>query len=260
MNSFGDKSMLRKSTMDGDAEPKTAEPQGALHAGVSTEWGTGTAMSKKYRIIIAEDYRILREGLRALIAADPALEVVAEIENGRDTLRAVATLKPDLVLTDLSMPVMDGLSAIREIKRRYPEVRTLALTVHRTEEYIRQTLEAGASGYMLKDTSRQELIQAIHTVLRGNTYISPAVSERIIGSYLDGNRVVARGSANGLTERERQVLKLVAEGYRNKDVAQTLCISVKTVEKHRASLMQKLNVRTAPALAAYAIENGLVDR
>jgi DNA-binding NarL/FixJ family response regulator len=223
-------------------------------------WNAPTDMVKRHRIVIAEDHTILREGLRALFALDPHLEVVAEIDNGRDAVRAVGVLKPDLVLMDLSMPGMDGLAAIREIKKRYPEIRILALTVHKTEEYIRTALEAGASGYVLKDASRQELLMAIQSVLNGKTYISPAVSERIISGYLDGGKApTVRSASDALTTRERQVLKLIAEGHRNKDIAQYLSISVKTVEKHRANLMHKLNLHTASALTAFAIENGLVE-
>jgi two-component system, NarL family, response regulator NreC len=218
------------------------------------------AMPTKHRIVIAEDHTILREGLRAMFASDPQLEVVGEIDNGRDAVRAVSTLKPDLVLMDLSMPGMDGLAAIREIRKRESATRILALTVHKTEEYIRSALEAGASGYVLKDATRNELLTAIRAVLAGKTYISPAVSERIIGSYLDGTKVTSvRPASEGLTERERQVLKLIAEGRRNKDIAQYLSISVKTVEKHRANLMHKLNLHTASALTAFAIENGIVE-
>jgi DNA-binding NarL/FixJ family response regulator len=217
-------------------------------------------MPKKYRLVLAEDHTILREGLHALLALNSALEVVAEVDNGRDAVRAAGALKPDLVLMDLSMPGIDGMTAMREIKRRYPEISMLVLTVHKTEEYIRAALEAGASGYVLKDASRQELLMAIQTVLSGKTYISPAVSERIVSGYLDGGKAPTVHSASeGLTSRERQVLKLVAEGQRNKDIAEYLCISVKTVEKHRANLMHKLNLHTASALTAYAIENGIVD-
>lgn len=223
-------------------------------------WNGSTELQKRQRIVIAEDHTILREGLRALLTLDPNLEVVAEVDNGRDALRAVGALKPDLVLMDLAMPGMDGLTAIRAIKKRHPEIKILTLTVHKTEEYIRTALEAGASGYVLKDATRQELLIAIRNVLRGKTYISPAVSERIISCYLNGDKApTMRPASNGLTAREHQVLKLIAESHRNKDIAQYLCISVKTVEKHRANLMRKLNLHTASALTAFAIENGLVE-
>jgi len=223
-------------------------------------WKAPSDMPEKCRLLLAEDHTILREGLRALLDQDASVEVVAEVDNGRDAVRAVGALKPDLVLIDLSMPGMDGLTAIREVHRRYPEIRLLVLTVHKTEEYIRSALEAGASGYVLKDASRQELLMAIRTVRAGKTYISPEVSERIVSGFLDGGKAPkVLAVSEGLTARERQVLKLVAEGRRNKDIADFLCISVKTVEKHRANLMRKLNLHTASALTAFAIENGIVD-
>jgi len=225
-------------------------------------WNGQAEMPKKNRILIAEDHTILREGLRALLALTPSMEVIGEIDNGRDAVRAVGALKPDLVLMDLSMPGMDGLAAIREIKKRYPETRVLVLTVHKTEEYIRTSLESGANGYVLKDASQHELLMALQSALNGKTYISPAVSDRIVNGYLDGGRNGAakpRASSDTLTVRERQVIKLIAEGARNKDIAAYLCISVKTVEKHRANLMRKLKLHSASALTAFAIENGLVQ-
>jgi DNA-binding NarL/FixJ family response regulator len=222
-------------------------------------WEDSVAITRKHRILLVEDHTILREGLRALLSLEPGLEVVGEVDNGREAVHAVGALQPDLVLMDLSMPGMDGLSAIREIKRRYPEVKVLALTVHKTEEYIRTALETGANGYVLKDASQRELLMAIQCALSGKIYISPAVSERIVNGYLDGGKKGAlRSPSETLTVRERQVLKLIAEGQRNKDIAGYLSISVKTVEKHRANLMRKLNLHTASALTAFAIENGLV--
>ena len=225
------------------------------------QWQPQNDMPKNYRLVIAEDHTILREGLRALLAQESNFEVVAEVDNGRDAVRAVGALKPDLALVDLSMPGIDGLTAIREIKRRYPEIRLLVLTVHKTEEYIRAALEAGSSGYVLKDATRQELLIAIQTVLDGKTYISPAISERIISGFLDGGKAPnVHTACDALTGRERQIMKLVAEGRRNKEIAEYLNISVKTVEKHRANLMSKLNLHTASALTAFAIENGIVER
>lgn len=250
--------VFRAVAMSADNSVNPARPAVADVDNVA--WNGPTEMPKKHRIVIVEDHTILREGLRAIFSLDPNLEVVAESDNGRDALHAVGALKPDLVLMDLSMPGMDGLAAIRAIKKRYPEIKILTLTVHKTEEYIRTALELGASGYVLKDSTRQELLMAIQSVLRGKTYISPAVSERIINGYLNGGKApTVRSSFNMLTARERQVLKLIAESRRNKDIAQYLSISVKTVEKHRANLMRKLNLHTASALTTFAIENGLVE-
>jgi DNA-binding NarL/FixJ family response regulator len=216
-------------------------------------------MKQKRRILIAEDHTILREGLRALLSADPELEIAGEVDNGRDAIRAVGSLAPDLVLMDLSMPGTNGIEAISEIKRRSPGTRLLALTVHKAEEYVRETLRAGADGYMLKDSSYNELTLAIKNVLNGKIYLSPDVSGTIISGYLDGGKPQTQRTAwDTVTYREREVLKLIAEGRTNKHIANYLCVSVKTVEKHRANLMKKLDLHNASALTAFAIEKGLL--
>ena len=218
-------------------------------------------MGEKQRIVIAEDHTILREGLRALISSNPDFSVVGEAEDGRDAIRCVEKLMPDLVLIDLSMPRMNGMEAIGEIKKRCPETRVLALTVHRTEEYILATLRAGADGYVLKDATHAELLMAIKSVLMGKPYLSPGVSERVIEGYLEGKKTLRSESPwDTLTQREREVLKLIAEGYKNKEIAEYLYISVKTVEKHRANLMKKLALHNTSALTAFAVEKGLVTR
>lgn len=218
-------------------------------------------MVKKKRIVIAEDYTILREGLRALISSNPDLEVVGEAEDGKDAIQRVEQLSPDLILVDLSMPRTNGVDAIREIKRRCPETKVVALTVHKAEEYILAALEAGADGYVLKDATHAELMTAIKTVLGGKSYLSPGVSERVIQGYLEGRKGVKPSSSwETLTNRERQVLKLIAEGYKNREIGDYLCVSVKTVEKHRANLMQKLDLHNASALTALAIEKGLITK
>ena len=159
------------------------------------------------------------------------------------------------------MPRMTGMDAIREIKKRYPQTKIIALTVHKTEEYLRTTLQAGADGYVLKDATHDELMMAIESVLKGKTYLSPGVSGKVIEGYLEGKESQIPASTLGLlSQREREVLKLIAEGYKNKEIATDLCISLKTVEKHRANLMKKLDLHNAAALTAYAIEQGLVER
>jgi DNA-binding NarL/FixJ family response regulator len=211
--------------------------------------------------VIAEDHTILREGLRALLCADPEFDVVGEAGDGLEAIRCVDNLTPDLVLMDLSMPRMDGLGAIKEIKKHNPETKIIALTVHKTEEYVLTTLQAGADGYVLKDATHSELVMAIKNVLTGKRYLSPAVSEKVIVGYLEGKKTVKEKSAwDTLTQREREILKLIAEGYKNKEIADYLCISLKTVEKHRANLMSKLDLHNAAALTAFALEKGLVAR
>jgi DNA-binding NarL/FixJ family response regulator len=218
-------------------------------------------MDKKKRIVIVEDYTILREGLRALISSHSDFEVAAEAKDGQGAIRCVEEFSPDLVLMDLSMPRMNGLDAIHEVKRRAPETKVLALTVHKAEEYILAALEAGADGYVLKDANHAELMMAIETVLSGKSYLSPGISEKVIQGYLQGKKTTKPSSAwETLTPRERQVLKLIAEGHKNKEIADYLCVSVKTVEKHRANLMQKLDLHNASALTAIAMEKGLVAK
>jgi two-component system response regulator NreC len=215
----------------------------------------------KQRIVIAEDHTILREGLRALLSSNPDFEVVGEAGDGQNAIRCVERLRPDLILMDLSMPKMNGMEAIRDIKKQCPETKILALTIHKTEEYILATLKAGADGYVLKDATHAELMMAIKNVLFGKSYLSPGISERVIEGYLEGKKTIkSHSSWDILTQREREVLKLIGEGYKNKEIADYLCISVKTVEKHRANLMNKLDLHSASALTAFAMEKGLVTK
>lgn len=218
-------------------------------------------MTGKKRVLIAEDHTILREGLKALLSSDPGLEIAGEAGDGIEAVRKVNELNPDLVLLDLTMPRMNGMEAIREIKRGSSETRVLVLTVHKTEEYVLASLRAGADGYVLKDSTQAELSLAIRTVLAGNNYLSPAISGKVISGYLDSKTGLKEKSAlDSLTQREREVLKLIAEDYRNKEIAEFLCISLKTVEKHRDNLMKKLDLHSASALTAFAIEHGLVEK
>jgi DNA-binding NarL/FixJ family response regulator len=218
-------------------------------------------MGKPHRILIVEDHRILREGLRSLLASNPDLEVAGEAADGLEAVRAVEAFEPELVLIDLAMPRMDGLDAIREIKNKSPDVKVLVLTVNKAEEYVLAALKAGANGYLLKDATYAELKLGIEYVLAGKTYLSPEVSERMVTSYMEGtDPEKASSSLDTLTQRERQVLKLVAEGHPNRRIADYLCISVKTVEKHRSNLMKKLDLHNASELTSFALEKGLVTR
>lgn len=211
------------------------------------------------RIFIVEDHTLLRAGLRALLSQDPDVEIVGEADNGRDAIRAIGSLAPHLVLMDLSMPGMNGIEAIQDIKRRNPKTRVLVLTIHKTDEYIHESLRAGADGYILKDATHDELRVAIRSVLNGKTYLSPDISDKVIHGYLGTGKADNVSSTwDTLTHREREVLKLVAEGHPNKYIADYLCLSIKTVEKHRSNLMKKLNLHNASTLTSYAIEKGLV--
>jgi len=188
-------------------------------------------MDERQRVLIAEDHTLLRAGLRALLLQDATLEIVGEADNGRDAIRAISQLKPHLVLT-----------------------------IHKTDEYIHESLRAGADGYILKDATHDELRVAIRSVLNGKIYLSPDISSNVINGYLGSGRLEGRAASpwDTLTHREREVLKLVAEGHSNKYIAEYLCLSIKTVEKHRSNLMRKLDLHNASTLTAYAIEKGLV--
>jgi DNA-binding NarL/FixJ family response regulator len=210
-------------------------------------------------VLIAEDQKILREGLRALLTASGEYEIVAEAEDGLNAIRGVAKHKPDLLLLDLSMPKMGGIAAIKEIKARYPETKILALTIHKSDDYILATYEAGADGYCLKDASHEELLTSIRNILLGKPYFSPDIAEKVLEGYLEGKKALkSKSSWDTLTQREKEVLKLIGEGYKSKEIADYLSISWKTVEKHRANIMEKLDLHTASALTAYAIKKGLV--
>ncbi len=216
-------------------------------------------MPEKKKIFIAEDHTILRQGLKALLEAGNDYAVIGETEDGLAAIRGINELNPDLAILDLSMPKMDGLSAMKEIKKQSPETRIIALTMHKEEEYIFEAFNSGADGYCLKSSGQDELMVAIKAVLRGKRYVSPEISDRVLEGYLETKKTIKKKSSwDTLTQREKEVLKLVGEGYRSKEIADYLCISVKTVEKHRANIMQKLDLHTASALTAYSIDKGLV--
>lgn len=218
-------------------------------------------MREKKRIVIVEDHTIVRQGLQSLLDNCDDIEVVGAAEDGLKAIRCINEHEPDLVLLDLNMPRMDGISVITEVTRSNPDTKILALTMHKDEDYILSAFKAGAHGYCLKSSNQDELIRAIRTVLDGKTYVSPDISGKVMEGYLsDRMRVREKSSFDTLTQREKEILKLVGEGYQNKDISDYLCISIKTVEKHRANIMDKLNLHTASALTAYAIEKGLVAR
>lgn len=224
-----------------------------------TRSSTEDGMGMKKRIVIAEDHTILRDGLKALISQDPDLEIVGEACDGLEAIRVICEIKPDLALMDLSMPKISGIDAIREVKRCCPEIKILVLTVHKTEEYVIASLKAGANGYLLKESTHHELLHAISHVLQGNPYLSPGISDTIISGYLAGRKDEVHTLLDTLTNREKEILKLVAEGYKNKEIGEYLFISVKTVEKHRDNIMKKLDLHSASALTSFAIEHGLVE-
>lgn len=217
-------------------------------------------MDKTHTIILADDHSILRAGLRSILDSQPHFEVVAESDNGKDALQSALKLEPDLLLTDISMPKTNGTECIAELKNRLPSIKVLVLTMHSGEEHIHAALKAGANGYILKDDGHDELLNAINNVLAGKTHLSPNICGSVVDSYLNNlDKVESIASWDILTHREREILKLIAEGYRNKDIAEYLVISIKTVEKHRSNLMKKLNLHNISSLTNYAIKNGFVE-
>ncbi len=221
--------------------------------------GAQVMSQKMIHILLVEDHRILREGLRAILDAQPDLAVVGEAEDGGKAIHQARELQPDVVLLDLSMPRMNGLEAIKGIKRVAAGTRVIILSVHKDGEYVQGALSAGADGYLTKDSSGDELATGVRSVAAGACYLCRAVTDRM--DPIGNSRGSLAHAPNGdlLTPREREVLKLVAEGYRSRQVAEYLCISEKTVEKHRASLMRKLGATNVSGLTAYAIQHGLVS-
>jgi DNA-binding NarL/FixJ family response regulator len=186
---------------------------------------------------------------------------VGEAGDGHQAIQRAKELKPDLILLDISMPRVDGMTAIKEIKRSSPEAKILVLTVHKTEEHVLETLKAGATGYILKDASHEEFLLALRSVLEDKRYLSPDISERIVEGYLNGRDTDEPTSPwKSLTPRERQILKLIAEGYKSKEIGEFLCISEKTVAKHRSNIMNKLDLHSASELTSYAIKRGLAGQ
>jgi DNA-binding NarL/FixJ family response regulator len=213
----------------------------------------------KIRVLLADDHRILREGIRALIDDQEDMEVVGESEDGLGTLKKVAEIHPDVVVMDIAMPLLNGLEATRRIRRDFPGIKVLILTMHENEEYIRQVLAAGALGYVLKDAAARDLLGAIRTVNQGEAVLSPAITRLVIEDYLRWGDIQPEDATDGLTPREREVLQLIAEGYTNKEIAGILNLSVKTVQSHRTNLMNKLDLHDRGELIKYAIQKKIID-
>jgi DNA-binding NarL/FixJ family response regulator len=216
-------------------------------------------MPKLKKLFIVEDHQLFREGLKALLEGTAEMQVVGEAADGLEAIELIPKLDPDLVLLDLSMPRMNGFSTLLEIRRTRPDLKVLVLTIHESDQYVLQAFEAGANGYCNKDCSREELRLAVRSVLEGKRYVSPGIAGSVLEGYLEGRKSLKTKSAwDAVTLREREVLKLLAEGYQNKQIAEMLDISFKTVEKHRANIMQKLDLHNAAALTAFAYQQGLI--
>jgi DNA-binding NarL/FixJ family response regulator len=221
----------------------------------SSEPGKGA----RIRVLLADDHTILRQGVHALLAEEDDIEVVGEARDGLEAVELVDSLQPDLVIMDMVMPRMNGIEATREIKRRWPQVRILILSMYDDDEYVSQIIQAGAAGYVLKRVASEDLVRAIHEVNRGSSFLYPAIAAKLIDDYLRRVRGVDAGAPDELlTPREREVLKLIAEGNTNQRIADLLHVSRKTVESHRANIMHKLDLHDVTDLVKYAIRRGFV--
>ena len=215
---------------------------------------------KRIRVLLAEDHTIVRKGLRSLLDAESDIEVIGEAEDGREAIRKVEQLHPDVVVMDIAMPGLNGLEATRRIKKLFPDVEILILSMHATEEYIFHILQAGALGYVVKQSAPSELVSAIRNVWQGELFLSPTISERVLAEFIRrGEAIAQQDSYDQLTDREREVLQLIAEGHSNREIAEALHISVKTVETHRGHVMDKLDIRGTAGLTRYAIRTGVIS-
>ena len=213
----------------------------------------------RIRIVIADDHALVRQGFRALLAAIADFEVVGEAANGREALKLVRALAPDVALMDISMPELNGLDATAQALHAQPQLKVIIISMHATEAYVLEALRAGASGYLLKDADAGELERAIRTVARGERYLAPSVSHRLIERFMRAERGEPVAAAGALSPRQREVLQLIAEGRSTRDIADRLNLSVKTVETHRAQLMQRLEIYDVAGLTRYAIRIGLIN-
>ena len=214
---------------------------------------------QKIRVLLADDHAILRDGIKSLLGKQNNIEVVAEATNGREAISRVAQFRPDVVVLDISMPLMDGLEATRQIKRESPDTKILVLTMHDDEEYFFQFLRAGASGYVTKRAASRELISAIEAASRGESFFCPSMAKHLLSDYLRLDKTADHMKQQELTPREREVVKLIAEGYTNQQIADLLHRSVKTIESHRANILRKLDIHDSIELVKYAVRKKLIE-
>jgi two-component system response regulator NreC len=216
----------------------------------------------KIRVLVADDHDIVREGLRQLIGGQSDMEIVGDVADGAAVVEEVRTLKPDVVLLDIAMPNMNGLTLVGLIKEIHPETRIVIFSMHKKDAYVQQALVAGAQGYVVKTSSSTQVISAIRSVWRGDYYLSPSIQTDLIGDYLDRQRPTADPAMwgyNSLSERQQGIFRLMAEGRSTKEMADMLCLSPKTVEKHRSSVMQKLGLKNMIDIMKYAVKIGILD-
>ena len=211
--------------------------------------------ARKIRVLLADDHAILRKGVKMLIDSQTDMEVVGEAKTGREAIDQALKLKPDIVVMDISMPELNGIEGTRQICDALPQTRVVALSMHKDSVYVREILRAGARGYLVKDSEDDDLLRAIRSVNRGEAFLSPAISDAILVDY----RRFVSNPVDLLTSREREVLTMIAEGQSNKDIANALNLSVYTVESHRGSLMEKLNLHSTGDIVRFGIRNGLIS-
>lgn len=218
-------------------------------------------LMKKISVLLVDDHTVVRQGLRALLASEEDIEVVGEAENGRQAVVLARKTTPDVVVMDVAMPLLNGLEATKQILKLVPNAKVLVLTSYGDDECVQQLMQAGAVGYLIKQTAANDLLKAIREVQRGNAYFSPTIAKRLRDqcreAFTSGQ---SSRKAGELTSREAEVLQLIAEGFSNKQIAAELCISIKTVEKHRQQVMNKLNIHDVAGLTRYAISKGMVER
>jgi two-component system, NarL family, response regulator NreC len=210
---------------------------------------------KRIRILLADDHAVVRQGFKMILGAQPDMEIVGEAGNGREAVELTETLKPDVVVMDVAMPELNGIEATRRVSASVPHARVIALSMHKDSVYVREVLRAGARGYLLKDSGAGDLVSAVRAVARGESYLSPAISNAVLDDY----RKHVTNPIDLLTSREREVLQMLAEGKTNKEIAGVLNLSVYTVDAHRGRIMEKLNLHSINELVRFAVRNGLID-
>jgi two-component system, NarL family, response regulator DegU len=215
------------------------------------------------KIVLADDHGIVRDGIKSTLRDEKTFKIIGEASNGLEAIEVVKALSPDVIIIDINMPKMNGIEATAIITKKYPHTKSLVLSMHDNEDYVLKSIEAGASGYLLKDTNKEEFIKAIKAVANGGKYFSTSISNILATGYLhrikkEGARSIDDESENGLTRREKGILKLIVQGRSNREIADSLSISIRTIEVHRSNMMKKLKVKNAVELMKFAMENNLV--
>lgn len=216
-------------------------------------------MDNRLRVLLADDHMVVREGLKALVNAQPDMHVVGEADNGRAAWQRAKELKPDVVVLDISMPEMNGAQVAERLRKECPQVKVLALTVYEDRGHLRQMVEAGAAGYVLKRAVTEELVHAIRTVASGGSYLDPTLADKVVNNYFNQDSPDGKAAGGELSERESQVLRLIAWGHSNKEIGWKLNISVKTVDTYKLRLMEKLDLRSRTDIVRYALRRGLLE-